>query len=54
MVEINRTATFQAAVDVKWILADNEPSTPPTGYERFAAFDIPLGALGTLWAFKKA
>jgi hypothetical protein len=55
MVEIERSASFgvkaTAELKVKWILADTEPEAPD-GYERMPEFDIPLGALGTLFAFK--
>lgn len=57
MVEIDKSTVITTMVevkqglDVKWIQAETEP-TAPTGYERMSEFDIPLGALGTLYAFK--
>lgn len=53
--EINKTATvtLTSTLEVKWILAATAPATP-AGYERMTTFDIPLGDLGTLWAFKKS
>jgi len=55
--EINKTVTLSASATVnlaiKWILADTEP-TAPSGYIRFPDFDINLGDIGTLWAFKAA
>lgn len=53
MVEIDKTVTATATVNVniKWILADTEP-TAPAGYVRYSDLDIDLGQLGKLWAFK--
>jgi hypothetical protein len=55
--EINKTVTLSASATVnlvvKWILADTEPAAP-SGYVRFPDFDINLGDIGTLWAFKVA
>jgi len=54
MVEINKTITkqFTVTIDIKLIQADTEP-TAPDGYTRATNLDIPLGALGTLFAFIK-
>jgi thiamine biosynthesis lipoprotein ApbE len=46
------TTTSTSTLEVKWILAATVPATP-AGYERLEGFDISLGELGTLWAFKK-
>jgi len=55
--EINKTTTISVSTSVtlqiKWILADTEPAAP-SGYVRFPDFDINLGDIGTLWAFKAA
>ena len=55
MGEINKTTTVStsATLQIKWILADTEP-TAPSDYIRFPDFDINLGDIGTLWAFKAA
>lgn len=54
MGEINKSTTLSVTatktLKVKWILADTAP-TAPTGYARLTDLDIPLGDLGTLWAF---
>jgi hypothetical protein len=53
--EINKTTTIQVTatktLNIKWILADTVPATAPTGYVRLSDLDIPLGSLGTLWAY---
>ena len=55
MGEINKTTTIQVTatktLNFKWVLADTEPATAPTGYTRLSDMDIPLGILGTLWAY---
>lgn len=55
MGEINKTTTIQVTatktLNIKWILADTQPTTPPTGYARLSDLDIALGVLGTLWAY---
>ena len=55
MGEINKTvtATVDVTIDVKWILATEEPTTPE-GYERYPDLDINLGELGTLYAFRRS
>jgi hypothetical protein len=55
VVEIDKTVsqsvTATVTFNIKWILADTEPAAP-SGYVRYADFDIVLGVLGTLWAFR--
>lgn len=55
MTEIDKSTTIEVTatktINVKWILEDTEP-TAPAGYTRMSEFDIDLGALGKLWAFK--
>ena len=53
MVEITKTIskTVNVSINVKWLLSEAEPTTPPTGYVRETTLDIDLGVLGKLWAY---